>query len=439
MNWMTGTASEIIQALRQEERSMEETTDQVETQVHTIIQTVRQKGDEAVKQYSAYFDSVALQQLQIDEASITEAYNRVPKSVIAALELAKANIISYHKKQKQYDFMDTERAGVLRGQRVLPLERVGVYVPGGTAAYPSSVLMNVLPAKIAGVNEVIMVSPPTQAGLPDVILAAAKIAGVDKIFQVGGAQAIAALAFGTETIPKVDKIVGPGNIYVATAKKQVFGNVGIDMIAGPSEIGVLADDSANPAFIAADLLSQAEHDTLARAILVTNSLSVARAVEKEVTRQVQTLPRKEIALAALNEYGRLIVTDSLASMFAIMNELAPEHLEVQMIDPISQLSKIKNAGSIFLGAYASEPVGDYLSGTNHVLPTNGTAKFYSPLGVYDFVKYSQVTYYTEEALAHVCEPLALLARTEGLEAHARAVEVRFQTAVINEDTLESEE
>lgn len=429
MNWMTGTASEIIQALSQEERTIEEANAQLEEQVREIIQTVRQNGDAALKQYSFRFDSVEIKQLQIDEASISNAYDRVPQPVIDALELAKANIISYHKKQKHYDFMDTEKDGVLRGQRILPLERVGVYVPGGTAAYPSSVLMNVLPAKIAGVNEIIMVSPPSQEGLPDVILAAAKIAGVDKIFQVGGAQAIAALAFGTKTIPKVDKIVGPGNIYVATAKKQVFGTVGIDMIAGPSEIGILADDSANPAFIAADLLSQAEHDTLSRAILVTDSLSLAQAVEKEVATQVQTLPRKEIALRALAEQGRLIVTDSIESMFTIINEIAPEHLEVQLVDPVSHLSKIKNAGSIFLGAYASEPVGDYLSGTNHVLPTNGTAKFYSPLGVYDFVKYSQVTYYTKAALAEVCVPIALLARTEGLEAHARAIEARFNPTI----------
>lgn len=426
MKWITGSTAEILALLQEEQRGAKQSNQKIENKVQEILQKVSRTGDDALKQFSKDFDGVELESLEVSQAVIEAGYQRVEKEVIAALELAKENIISYHKKQKQYDFMDTEKAGAIRGQLVLPLNRVGVYVPGGTAAYPSSVLMNVLPAKIAGVNEIIMVTPPSSKGIPDVILAAAKIAEVDKIYQVGGAQAVAALAYGTETIPKVDKIVGPGNIYVATAKKQVFGLVGIDMIAGPSEIGVLADDSANPTYIAADLLSQAEHDTLARAILVTNSTELGKKVEHEVEHQLKTLPRKQIAEKAIEEYGQIIVTETIPEMFEVMNEIAPEHLEVQLDDPMSYLHEIKNAGSIFLGAYASEPVGDYLSGTNHVLPTSGTAKFYSPLGVYDFVKYSQVTYYTKEALAQTKDSIALLARKEGLEAHARAVECRFE-------------
>ncbi|MHC5226752.1 histidinol dehydrogenase [Enterococcus sp. LJL99] len=426
MKWITGSTAEILALLQEEQRGAQQSNQNIENQVQEILEEVSLTGDKALRQFSQMFDGVKLESLEVSQAVIEAGYQRVEKEVIAALELAKENIISYHKKQKQYDFMDTEKTGVIRGQLVLPLNRVGVYVPGGTAAYPSSVLMNVLPAKIAGVNEIIMVTPPSSKGIPDVILAAAKIAEVDKIYQVGGAQAVAALALGTETIPQVDKIVGPGNIYVATAKKQVFGLVGIDMIAGPSEIGVLADDSANPTYIAADLLSQAEHDTLARAILVTNSTELGKKVEQEIERQLKTLPRKQIAEKAIEDYGQIIVTETVQEMFEIMNGIAPEHLEVQLDDPMSYLHKIKNAGSIFLGAYASEPVGDYLSGTNHVLPTSGTAKFYSPLGVYDFVKYSQVTYYTKEALAQTKDSIALLARKEGLEAHARAVECRFE-------------
>ncbi|OJG97256.1 histidinol dehydrogenase [Enterococcus termitis] len=408
-----------------ERKQTQEETKEIEEQVKQIIQTVEQNGDQALKNYSKQFDQVVLTDLAVSEEEIEQGYQRVEPEVIASLIAAKENIISYHKKQKQYDFFDTEKAGVIRGQLVLPLERVGVYVPGGTAAYPSSVLMNVLPAKIAGVKEIIMVTPPTTSGIPDVILAAAKIAGVDNIFQIGGAQAVAALAYGTESIPKVDKIVGPGNVYVATAKKQVFGLVGIDMIAGPSEIGIIADDTANPVYVAADLLSQAEHDTLARAILVTNSKRFADQVEKEIEQQLKTLPRKTIAEKAISDHGRIIIVPTLEAMFTVMNEIAPEHLEVQLSDPMSYLHEIKHAGSIFLGAYASEPVGDYFSGTNHVLPTSGTAKFYSPLGVYDFVKYSQVTYYTKEALAQAKDAITTLARKEGLEAHARAIDCRF--------------
>ncbi len=426
MKRLKGEASEILTALQREHTQVQNDTLDVEAQVDTIIKEVAQYGDQALRRYSSQFDHVELTELEVSKDTIEQGYIRVEKEVIDSLKKAKENIISYHEKQKQSNFMDSEKSGVIRGQLVLPLERVGVYVPGGTAAYPSSVLMNVLPAKIAGVKEIIMVTPPTSSGIPDVILAAAKIAGVDRVFQVGGAQAVAALAYGTESISKVDKIVGPGNIYVATAKKQVFGLVGIDMIAGPSEIGILADETANPVYIAADLLSQAEHDVLARAILVTTSERLADQVEKEVYKQLQTLPRRKIAEQSIENKGQIIIVPTIEAMFTVMNEIAPEHLEVQLPDPMSYLHEIKNAGSIFLGAYACEPVGDYFSGTNHVLPTSGTAKFYSPLGVYDFVKYSQVTYYTKEALADAKDAVTILARKEGLEAHARAVDYRFE-------------
>ncbi|MBP1045376.1 histidinol dehydrogenase [Enterococcus sp. BWM-S5] len=426
MRWLSGTRQEILSELDKEKYMRKADDQQIEAATKEIIDNVVSSGDRALFEYSRKFDQTELDELEISQDAINQAYQQLEDSVKTALEKAKENIISYHKKQKQYDFMDSEKSGVIRGQLVRPLERVGVYVPGGTAAYPSSVLMNVLPAKIAGVDEVIMVTPPSPEGVPSIILAAAKIAGVDRVFQVGGAQAIAALAYGTATIPKVDKIVGPGNIYVATAKKQVFGTVGIDMIAGPSEIGVLADAQADPAFIAADLLSQAEHDVLARTFLVTDSKRLAEEVEREIAEQLITLPRKEIAERSIVDHSWIILASGTTDMFDIMNEIAPEHLEVQMEDPMSRLHDIRNAGSIFLGAYTSEPVGDYLSGTNHVLPTSGTAKFYSPLGVYDFVKYSQVSYYTKEALAEVQADIALLARKEGLEAHARAVEYRFK-------------
>ncbi|MBL1223831.1 histidinol dehydrogenase [Enterococcus sp. BWR-S5] len=426
MRWLSGTKQDILSELDKEKYTRQSDNQQIEAAVKEIIETVVASGDQALIEYSKKFDRAVLTELEISQEQLEQAYLQLDEDVKQALEKAKENIISYHKKQKQNDFMDSEKSGVFRGQLVRPLQRVGVYVPGGTAAYPSSVLMNVLPAKIAGVEEVIMVTPPSVEGVPAIILAAAKIAGVDRVFQIGGAQAVAALAYGTATIPKVDKIVGPGNIYVATAKKQVFGIVGIDMIAGPSEIGVLADKEANPAFIAADLLSQAEHDVLARTFLVTDSKALAEEVERELAEQLITLPRKEIAERSIVDHSWIILAETEADMFAIMNEIAPEHLEVQMNDPMSRLYEIRNAGSIFLGAYTSEPVGDYLSGTNHVLPTSGTAKFYSPLGVYDFIKYSQVSYYTKAALAEVQADIALLARKEGLEAHARAVEYRFK-------------
>ena len=422
MNIIKGTAVEILPQLARRETSEDLT---IETQVRGIIQQVRQLGDAALFTYSAEFDGLELTQLEVTD-QLTAAYERVEPEVIAALEAAKENILSYHRHQIEDGFLDTARAGVLRGQLVQPLARVGIYVPGGTAAYPSSVLMNVLPAKLAGVEEIVMVTPPGAAGVPDVILAAAKIAGVDRVFQVGGAQAIAALAYGTESIPRVAKIVGPGNVYVATAKKLVFGQVGIDMIAGPSEIGILATTGAKPDYLAADLLSQAEHDRLARAILVTDDQELAEAVVTAVAAQLPTLPRKDIAAAAWQEQSLVIVVPTQADMFTVMNELAPEHLEIQMPDPLQYLQKVKNAGSVFLGDYASEPVGDYYAGTNHVLPTSGTAKFSSPLGVYDFVKRTQYTYYTKEALAEDQAAIATLARKEGLEAHARAIEIRFK-------------
>lgn len=425
MRWLKGSREAILADIQQDQRSNDEKQKEIDARVADILRTVQEKGDQALIDYTEKFDGIRLESLQVTETSIQNAYDTVEPEVLEALRAAKENIISYHENQKQVPFVDTKRPGVIRGQLVLPLERVAVYVPGGTAAYPSSVLMNVLPAKIAGVKEIIMMTPPGKEGIPAVILAAAKIAGVDKIYQVGGAQAIAACAYGTETIPRVDKIVGPGNIYVATAKKMVYGQVAIDMIAGPSEIGVIADENADALNIAADLLSQAEHDMMARAILVTNSERLGKAVEDEVKRQLQTLPRKAIAAKAMHDFGRIILCDTLEEMFELMNAVAPEHLEVQVEDPMSWLGAIKNAGSIFLGAYASEPVGDYFAGTNHVLPTSGTARFFSPLGVYDFIKHSQFTYYTKQALVEDSKMITTLARKEGLEAHARAVEMRL--------------
>lgn len=429
MKWLRGNQKEIVGALQEDQRENTQNQTLYEERTKAILANVLANGDQALREYTKEFDQAHIENFLVSQEAIEAAYLRVEQEVIDALERAKDNINSYHTRQKQEAFIDSEKPGVIRGQLILPIEKVGVYVPGGTAAYPSSVLMNVLPAKIAGVSQVVMVTPPSPQGVPDVILAAAKIAGVDQVFQIGGAQAIAALAFGTESIPRVDKIVGPGNIYVATAKKLVFGTVGIDMIAGPSEIGVLADEAANPAFIAADLLSQAEHDVLARAVLVTNSETLGKAVEEEITKQLVTLPRREIAAQAIAEYGRIIIASTVTEMFDIMNEIAPEHLEIQMEDPMSYLNQVKHAGSIFLGAYASEPVGDYYAGANHVLPTSGTARFYSPLGVYDFIKHSQFIYYTKDALAKEQADITILARKEGLEGHARAIDIRFEEEV----------
>ena len=399
---------------------------QVEEVVKAILADVKENGDRALAHYTEKFDHVVLSEFRLSAADIEKGFKKTAPEVIEALELAKTNIVSFHEKQKQTGFVDAEKSGVIRGQLVLPMETVGIYVPGGTARYPSSVLMNALPAQIAGVKRIVMVTPSGPEGIPSAILAAAKIAGVEEIYQIGGAQAIAALAYGTESIPKVDKIVGPGNIFVATAKKILFGQVAIDMIAGPSEVVVLADESANPRFIAADLLSQAEHDTLARAILITTSQDLAQRVQTEVATQLALLPREEIARQAIEKHSALFVVADIETQFALMNEIAPEHLEIQLNDPFSHLSRVKHAGSVFLGAYASEPLGDYLAGPNHVLPTSGTARFFSPLGVEDFIKRTAFISYTKEALALEKDAVMVLAREEGLEAHARAIQVRFE-------------
>ena len=399
----------------------------VEATVRDIITDVIQNGDAALRQYEAKFDGVAPKQFKLDAAVIDDAYANLAPDVKAALQLAKRNITSFHEKEKATGFIDAEQPGVLRGQKLLPLKRVGLYVPGGTAAYPSTLLMSALPAKIAGVDQVIMVTPPQKDGINPAVLAAAKLAGVDAIYQVGGAQAIAALAYGTESIPAVDKIIGPGNIYVATAKKQVFGQVAIDMVAGPSEIGIIADDSADPRQLAADLLSQAEHDRRARPILITDSQKLAQAVSDNVTSQLKVLPRTEIATQAVDEKGFIAVVDQVEDMFDLMNTVAPEHLEIQLRDPTQYLNLIRNAGSVFLGKYASEPLGDYVAGPNHILPTSGTARFSSPLGVYDFVKRTSFIQYTKDALAREASAITTLARVEGLEGHARAIESRFDT------------
>lgn len=399
--------------------------EEVEQAVREIISNVIKDGDQAVKMYEKKFDNVDLDSLKVTEQEIDDAYAQTDDKVIQALELAKENIISFHKMEVEDSFIDAKKKGIIRGEKIAPLAAVGLYVPGGTAAYPSSILMNVIPAKIAGVDRIVMVTPPQKDGLNKAVLAAAKIAGVDEIYMVGGAQAIASLAYGTETIPRVDKITGPGNVFVATAKKQVFGQVDIDMIAGPSEIGVIAGSQAVPSQVAADLLSQAEHDKLARPILVTDDRKLADDVSAEMDRQVDLLPRKEIAKAAMDNEGFIAVVDDIDDAFTLMNAVAPEHLEVQLPDAIEYLNQIKNAGSVFLGFSASEPLGDYLAGPNHILPTGGTARFFSPLGVQDFVKRTQFVSYTREALKKEKDAITTLARVEGLEAHARAIESRF--------------
>ena len=405
----------------------QQTTDmEIERRVYDIIENVRANGDAALREYSEKFDGVKLDDFKVDQSIIDAAWDNLPEDLKHALLVAKKNITEFHSREIEQGFVDMDTPGITRGQKVTPLARVGLYVPGGTAAYPSTIMMTALPAKIAGVKEIIMVTPPQKDGINPAVLGAAKLAGVDAVYQVGGAQGVAALAYGTEQIPKVDKIVGPGNIYVATAKRQVFGQVDIDMIAGPSEIGIIADDSANPVHLAADLLSQAEHDPRARAIMVTNSEKLAQLVSDEVERQLSQLPRESIARPAIENNSYIAVMDSVADMFTVMNEVAPEHLEIQLPDPMEYMSMVENAGSVFLGRYASEPLGDYVGGTNHVLPTSGTAKFSSPLGVYDFVKRISFTQFSRERLQEVAKDITTLARTEGLEAHARAIEVRFE-------------
>ncbi|MDY3823566.1 histidinol dehydrogenase [Streptococcus sp.] len=423
MKRLNGSVEEISKQLYQEQLVLSQQNANVEEAVLTILEEVKNRGDQALFDFSKQFDQLVPEELEVSEQLIEQAFLEIAPEVLEALKNAKANIESYHKQQLETGFEDSPSQGVIRGQLIRPIQRVGVYVPGGTAAYPSSVLMNVIPAKIAGVKEIIMITPPQEKFVP-AILVAARLAGVDKIYQVGGAQGIAALAYGTETIPKVDKITGPGNIYVATAKKLVYGLVGIDMIAGPSEIGVIADDSANPAYVAADLLSQAEHDVLARAILVTNSEQLAQEVELELEKQLQTLPREAIARPSIENNGRLIVTENRQDMFELMNQIAPEHLEIAMDDAYDYLDQIENAGSIFLGHFTSEPIGDYYAGSNHVLPTTATARFSSALGVHDFVKRIQYTQYSQEAVLNAENDITRLAYAEGLQAHARAIEVR---------------
>lgn len=407
-------------------RYTEQTIDfEIEKTVSEIIQNVAQNGDQAVRNYERKFDNVNLADFSIPAFQLDQALDAIDDDLRAALELAKQNITSFHKQEIENSFVDVSTPGIMRGEKITPLASVGLYVPGGTAAYPSTILMCGIPAKLAGVKRVVMVTPPQPAGINPAVLAAARLAGVDEVYQVGGAQAIAALAYGTETIPAVDKIMGPGNIFVATAKKQVFGKVAIDMVAGPSEIGILADESANAKEIAADLLSQAEHDKRARAMLITNSKSLAEAVSEEIDRQLNTLPRQAIARTSIEDRGFIAVMENTDEMFELMNDVAPEHLEVQLANPTQYLGLIKNAGSVFLGRYASEPLGDYVAGPNHVLPTGGTARFASPLGVYDFVKRTQFIQFDRQNLKADLKAITKLARTEGLEAHARAIEARF--------------
>lgn len=405
-------------------RKYAETAD-VSTIVQKIIARVRAGGDQAVYQLIEEIDNVALDSLAVSKAEIETALQTVSAELLAVMEQAKANILAFHQKQVRQGFVSTEQNGVVMGQRILPLSCVGVYVPGGTAAYPSTVLMDVLPAKIAGVKKIVMMTPTDSKGnVPVAILAAAQIAGVDEIYKVGGAQGVAALAYGTETIPKVDKIVGPGNIYVAAAKRMVYGTVDIDMIAGPSDVSIIADHSANPRWIAADLLAQAEHDKLAQAILITTEEALIEKVQLELEEQLAELPRKEIAAAAIENNGKIILVRDLAEATDIANQIAPEHLELSVAEPFALLGKVENAGSVFLGHHTPEVLGDYFAGPNHTLPTEGTARFYSPLSVDDFVKKSSYLYYTPEALEAVGPAVELFAETEELMGHARSMKVR---------------
>ena len=399
----------------------------VDDAVAEIVETVRRDGDAAVRMYTERFDGSVPEQLVIEKADMQELIKACDPAFVAALERAAANIRDFHARQKQQSWLQTEANGVIMGQRVRGLARVGLYVPGGTASYPSSVLMNAIPARLAGVSEIIMVTPPAKDGsVAPAILTAARVAGVTAIYKMGGAQAVAALAYGTESVPKVDKIVGPGNIFVAAAKRRVYGIVDIDMIAGPSEILVLADAAANPAYVAADLLSQAEHDRLATAVLVCDSEALAGAVSAELERQIPLLPRADIARASIDNNGKIIIARDMAEGVDIANEIAPEHLEVCVDDPFSLLNSIRNAGSIFLGKNVPEALGDYFAGPNHTLPTLGTARFSSPLSVDDFVKKSSFIYYTKEALGAVQERIVDFAEREGLSAHARSVSIRFE-------------
>lgn len=405
-------------------RKQSETKD-VSTVVAQIIARVQQQGDQALFQLIEEIDQVSLSSLTVSLEEVETAVQAVSPELLEVMEQAKENILAFHQKQVQQGFVLTKENGVVMGQRVLPLAKVGVYVPGGTAAYPSTVLMDVLPAKIAGVKKIVMITPTDSQGkVPAAILAAASVAGVDEIYKVGGAHGVAALAYGTETIPKVDKIVGPGNIYVATAKKMVYGEVDIDMIAGPSDVLIIADASANPRWLAADLLAQAEHDILAQAILVTTEAALIEQVQVELDLQLKQLPRKDIAAAALESSGKLILVNDLTEALTIANQIAPEHLELAVADPFALLGQVENAGSVFLGHHTPEVLGDYFAGPNHTLPTEGTARFYSPLSVDDFIKKSSYLYYPEAAMKAAGLAVALFAETEDLIGHARSINVR---------------
>ena len=412
----------------------EDPVETVAEPVRAIIEDVRKNGDAALKRYTKEFDGADIPTVEVGMGTIEEGFRRADPVLVEILFRAVERIAAFHQHQVRNSFIVSEEDGIVLGQKVIPLERVGLYVPGGTAAYPSSVLMNAIPAKLAGVKEICMVTPPGKDGkIPPNILAAAKVCGVDRVFRVGGAQAVAALAYGTESVPRVDKIVGSGNQYVAEAKKQVFGRVGIDMVAGPSEILVIADEKCDPRIVAADLLSQAEHDKNASAVLVTDSQKLAEAVQSALEEQIPQLRRAEIARASIDSNGKIIVADSLLTGIDIANEIAPEHLELCVDEPFAYLDKIRNAGSIFMGRNCPEALGDYFAGPNHTLPTSGTARFSSPLSVDDFVKKSQYTYYTREALSRAQETVSHFAKKEGLTGHARSVDIRFDPAIVGEE------
>ena len=412
--------------LSQLKNRSEEVDRKVTVAVTEIIDAVKAKGDEAVREYTLKFDGKCPEQFEISKADMQRALDEADPEFVASLQRAKENIEDFHRRQKHQSFIDAKANGVILGQRIRGLHRVGLYVPGGTAAYPSSVLMNAIPAKVAGVKEIVMITPPLKTGgaNPDILVAAA-IAGVDRVFLAGGAQAVAALAYGTESIPRVDKIVGPGNIYVATAKRLLYGTVDIDMVAGPSEILIMADENAPAPFVAADLMSQAEHDVLASAILLTTSEKLAQQVVEEVKSQSESLSRKEIIAQSLQDFGAIIICKDNDQMVEYANEIAPEHLEVMMANPLEYLGRLDNAGSVFLGNYSPEPLGDYFAGPNHVLPTSGTARFFSPLSVDSFIKKSSYIYYTEAELCKAKDDIMRIANREGLTAHANSIKVRF--------------
>ena len=422
-----GKSEEGINYLNSLKERAEGIESDVSKTVFEILKDIKKNGDSAVLKYTQTFDSEKVSSLIVTREEIQNAYNNIDSEFVEALKTAKENIMDFHEQQKERSWITTKKDGVVMGQTVRGLQRVGIYVPGGTAAYPSSVLMNAIPAKVAGVDKIVMVTPPrTDGTISESILVAAHIAGVDEIYKVGGAQAVAALAYGTETIEKVDKIVGPGNIFVATAKRSVFGLVDIDMIAGPSEILIISDESGDAKFIAADLMSQAEHDKLASSILVTTSKELAVKVQAELKLQIEALSRKEIIEASLRDFGLIILVDTISEAIEMGNKIAPEHLELIVNNPFEYLGEIKNAGSIFMGSYSPEPLGDYMAGPNHVLPTSGSARFFSPLSVDDFIKKSSYIYYSEKALYDVKDKIVKLADTEGLTAHANSIKVRFK-------------